>query len=168
MKISFKISSQLLVEVVRDLRRTHDYAAERVGFLACRVGALKPRGLVILAADFQPVADEDYLDDPTVGAMIGETAIRKSLQYALNHEVGMFHVHMHEHNGLPCLSRTDRRETANFVPDFFHVRPHMPHGAIVLSLDAAAGLCWHPRYASPFRITEFVFTGAPMRTVRSC
>lgn len=166
MKILFKIRQQLLTHIIADLRRPHKYAAERVGFIACRFGALKPSGIVLLASDFLPVADEDYIDDQSVGAMMGDAAIRKALQFAFNTNVGMFHVHVHEHRGLPWFSRTDCRENSNFVPDFFHVRPHAPHGAVVLSLDSAAGLCWHPQTAEPYRISEFVFVGSPIRTSR--
>jgi hypothetical protein len=61
----------------------------------------------------------------------------------------------------------DLRETAKFVPDFWHVRPHLVHGAIVLSLDSAAGLCWHPQYSKPFQFSDLSTVGAPMSVVRS-
>jgi hypothetical protein len=55
--------------------------------------------LVLLAEGYHPVADDDYIDDPTVGAMMGQEAIRKALKVALLQPVGMFHVHVHEHRG---------------------------------------------------------------------
>src|ERR1700720_3721710 len=82
MKVLFKITNSLLELVTQDLVRRHDFAAERVGFLSCRVAKLKPAGLIILAHDYNPVADNDYLDDPRVGAMMGPAAIRKALQFA--------------------------------------------------------------------------------------
>ena len=162
MTVAFKITTKLLRRVREDLARPHPFAAERVGFLSCRVGALNPAGWVLLAHDFHPVGDQDYLDNATVGAMMGPTAIRKALQIALNYEVAMFHVHMHEHRGRPSFSRIDLRENASFIPDFWHVRPHLVHGAIVFSLDSAAGLCWHPQSVKPVHITEFSAIGAPM------
>lgn len=167
MKVGFKITRSLLDRAVDDLSRTHPFAAERVGFFSCRVGALKPSGLVVLAHDFHPVDDDDYLDDPTVGAMMGPAAIRKAMQIALRREICMFHVHIHEHFGQPRFSRTDLRETANFVPDFWHVRPHLVHGALVLSLDSAAGLCWHPQSVDPFRFSDLSVVGAPMTSIRN-
>jgi hypothetical protein len=162
MRIAFKITTELLRQTRDLLARPHRFAAERVGFFSCRVGALRPNGWVILAHDFHPVADNDYLCDPSVGAMMGPSAIRKALQFAMNNEVGMFHVHVHEHRGKPGFSKIDLRETANFVPDFWHVRPHLVHGAVVLSLNSATGLCWHPQSAKPLPITEFSVVGAPM------
>jgi len=166
MRVAFRITRELLRTAFIDLRRPHVFAAERVGFLSCRIGALRPAGWVILANGFHPVSDEDYLDDPTVGAMIGSGAFRNALQIALSQDVGMFHVHIHECLGRPWFSGTDLRENAKFVPDFWHVRPHMVHGTIVLSQNSMAGLCWHPQAKSPIRISEFSIVGAPMSFVR--
>jgi len=166
MRAAFKITGTLLGDVYHDLRRPHPFAAERVGFLSCRVGALKPAGWVILAHQFHTVADADYVADHTVGAMMGPHAIRKAMQVALGAEVGIFHVHIHEHRGRPGFSGTDLRETAKFIPDFWHVRPHMVHGAIVLSIDSIVGLCWHPQASAPLPISEFSLVGTPMRLIR--
>ena len=161
MTIAFRITRTLLRTALADLRRPHPYAAERVGFFSCRVGALKPSGYVVLCHDFHRIEDHDYVDDPTVGAMMGAAAIRKAMQIALQSDVGMFHVHVHEHAGRPRFSGTDTRETAKFVPDFWHVQPHMVHGAIVLSQDSMTGLCWHPETSVPRPISEFSVVGTP-------
>jgi len=163
MIIAFKIGETLLDRVREELSRPHPFAAERVGFLSCRVGALRPAGWVVLAHEFHAVDDADYLRNRSVGAMMGPAAIRKALQVALSREVGMFHVHIHGHRGRPWFSGVDLRETAKFVPDFWHVRPHLVHGAIVLSLDSAAGLCWHPQSPEPLAFSKFSIVGAPMR-----
>jgi len=113
------------------------------------------------------VSDGDYVRDPSVGAMMGASAIRKALQIALSNEVGMFHVHVHGHYGPPRFSRVDLHETAKFVPDFWHVRPQAVHGAIVLSVDSIAGLCWHPQASMPVPISEFSIVGSPVWFLRS-
>lgn len=166
-KVIFKIPAHLLTDIRTDLTRPHPFAAERVGFIACSVAALESQGLLVLARDFHPVDDADYLDDPSVGAMMGREAIREALQIAYKASVSMFHVHLHEHRGRPWFSRTDLREAANFVPDFWHVQPKIPHGAVVLSLDSLAGLCWIPGsfHKGPIRIWESVSVGAPMQIV---
>jgi hypothetical protein len=56
MRISFKINTLLLNRVLRELRQPHAFAAERVGFLSCKLAALDPSGWVVLAHDFHPVA----------------------------------------------------------------------------------------------------------------
>jgi hypothetical protein len=124
---------------------------------------------VILAAAYHAVADDDYLNDPTVGAMMGPGAIRTAMQRAYNggtQDIGLFHVHMHEHRGLPSFSRVDLTESMKFVPDFFNAVPAMPHGAIVLSLDRAVGLCWPKRGSGPVAIGRFASVGAPLEMWR--
>jgi hypothetical protein len=153
-----RCTTQLLEEIRRDLSRPHSFAAERVGFLSVRPAATR-RSLVLIVEAYHPVADADYLKDPSVGAMMGPDAIRKALDIALLQNVGVFHIHMHEHAGRPDFSRTDLREQDKFVPDFFKVCPTMPHGAVVLSHDLAAGRVWlDPKQVQP--ITELNFMGS--------
>ena len=166
MKMIFRARSDLLSAVRGDLHRLHAFAAERVGWLVCRAGRLADGGLVILASGYDAVADEDYVNDPSVGARIGPAAIRKALQRAYNggfEDLGIFHVHMHAHRGRTGFSDVDDSESRKSVPDFFNVAPAMPHGAIVLSLDQAVGLCWTAPTETPVSIDRFASVGAPMR-----
>lgn len=167
MTVHFKITRVLTHQIREDLARAHSFAAERVGFVTCRVGALPSGGIVVLAHDYHPVADEDYLPDHTVGAMMGPAAIRKAMQHAYCSQSAMFHVHMHEHHGAPWFSRTDLREAARFVPDFWNVRPEMPHGALVLSLDSVAGVCWLSSSREMVKISKITIVGAPLIHVRA-
>ena len=137
----FRATAGLLWTVRQDLRRPHSFAPERVGFITVKAAQARDH-LVLLAHGYHSVADDDYVDDPRVGAMMGQEAIRKGLDLALLEKVGIFHVHEHGHKGRPRFSRVDLTEQANFVPDFFKVRPEMPHGAIVLSHDRATGRVW--------------------------
>ncbi|MHB8562407.1 MAG: hypothetical protein ACYDDA_00405 [Acidiferrobacteraceae bacterium] len=162
MTVLFKLTRDLVNEVRRDLARPHPFAAERVGFISCRVGRLSPSGVIVLAHNYYPVADDDYMDDPTVAAMMGPGAIRHALEHAYNTGSSMFHVHQHEHRGPPAFSRIDTREARKFVPDFWHVQPKMPHGAIVLSLNAATGLCWLPTTREVVKIAKITMVGAPL------
>jgi len=63
-------------------------------------------------------------------------------------------VHQHLFPGRVWFSRTDLREQHRFVPDFFKVRPNMPHGAVVLGPQQAAGRVWLAP-ATIKSITEF-------------
>ena len=54
----------------------------------------------MLARDYRPVADDDYLPDPSVCAMMGPEAIRKALQWALRDRVTLFHIHTHGGRGI--------------------------------------------------------------------
>lgn len=165
MKDYFKITSGLVHQLRDDLRRPHPFAAERVGFITCRA-AMSPSGLMILAHQYYPVADEDYVENKRYGALIGPAAFRKALQVAYSLDVGLFHIHLHAHRGRPSPSRIDLHETKRFVPDFFHVRPKLPHGALIVSNDSISGRFWHPDRQLPRPINEFVVVGAPLVRVK--
>lgn len=158
MNYQFRISEGLLAAIHVDLSRPHAHAYERVGFIHCRFGAAAHRG-VILAQAYAPVADEDYLESDTMGAVMGPSAIRLALQAAYQHHGPVFHVHRHDHDGVPGFSRVDLRESDQFVPDFWKVAPAMPHGALVLSHDAATGRVWCPRDREARPLTAIVSVG---------
>jgi hypothetical protein len=141
MRIIFRATADFLKGVRQDLERPHAFAAERVGFISVRA-ANAGEDLLLLAHGYHPVDDSDYVNDQSVGAMMGQEAIRKALNIALLQPVGMIHVHMHGHRGVPGFSKIDLSEQGYFVPDFFKVRNAMPHGAMVLSQDRAAGRIW--------------------------
>jgi hypothetical protein len=166
MNVQFKITSDLLALIRADLRRPHPFAHERVGFISAGL-AQSARATLVLARSYRPVADEDYLDEPSVGAMMGPGAIRKAMELALLGGVAVFHVHCHSGTGIPAFSRVDTRESAKFVPDFLKVAPQNIHGSLVLSRDMAAGLFWGIGVRSPQAIGRFVEIGAPMRQWRA-
>ncbi len=97
---------------------------------------------------------------------MGQEALRKALEIALLNPVGMFHVHMHLFPGRLWFSRIDLREQLQFVPDFFKVRPNMPHGALVLSPQTAAGRAWLA-VSRIERIAEFNTMGSRVQVSRS-
>ncbi len=165
MKVHFKITGQLADDVRKDLRRPHGFAMERVGFILCKFGLAERGGLLILAHSYQAVEDEDYIDDHRYGAVINSNAFRKAMQCAYSDTVGLFHVHLHDHKGKPFPSVIDLRETNNFVPDFFHVRPNLPHGALILSADSISGRIWHRENRQPEDIGVFSIVGFPYRRV---
>jgi len=141
MNVIFRAQTSFIQRVRADLRRPHPFADERVGFITIRAAAFG-RTLLLLPQEYHPVADADYVRDSTVGAMLGQEALRKALEIALLNEVGIIHVHMHHWPTRLWFSRTDLREQLKFMPDFFKVRRGMPHAAVVLSPGAAAGRVW--------------------------
>ncbi|MBB1090449.1 hypothetical protein HUU61_04030 [Rhodopseudomonas palustris] len=143
MNIHLKITDQLLSTARSDLDRPHRFAHERVGFFTAKA-TIADGILIILAADYQPVADEDYERDPNpnVGARIGSNAMRKALQFAYRSRASLLHVHSHGRLGQPQFSRVDLISGAEFVPGFFHAIPRMPHGMMVLSNDSANAMIW--------------------------
>jgi len=165
MNIVFRSTQGFMDRVRSDLMRPHPFAHERVGFIAVRA-AQGLDHLVLFAEDYHPVADADYLRDDQVGAMMSQEALRKALELALFKPVGIFHVHMHTLGPRLWFSGVDLREQRKYVPDFFNIRRSMPHGAIVLSPQSAAGRTW----VSADQITpinEFNIVGQRMQIIRA-
>jgi hypothetical protein len=158
MNIHFKMTDNMRLQIIADLERPHTFAAERLGFLRCKTSWAKDE-LLILAAVYEAIPDEQYVDDPSAGCFFDEKAMRTMLQYSLTNHESIFHIHMHDHFGTPRFSRTDLRESAQYVPDFWHVTPDLPHGTIVLSRDMASGLCWYPKSQQVFEINRITAVG---------
>lgn len=165
MSVVFRTTEPFLTEVRHDLMRRHSFAHERIGFITARAAAGRDH-LVLLAEGYYPVEDEDYIRDPTVGARIGQDALRKALNLALLNPVCVLHVHMHLLPARLWFSQIDLSEQLNFIPDFFKVRSELPHGALVLSPHSVAGQIWlNPRKIVP--IAEFNTVGAQLKVTRS-
>jgi len=138
---TLRINNTLFSEIVDDLRRPHEYAHERVGFMFCRQSALRS-GSLLLAYRYTPIRDDQYLEDRTVGARFDGSCIRDAMQIALTEGCSVFHVHLHEHRGQPRFSGIDTRAMQEIMPCFVNLRPDRLHGALVLSLDSAFARVW--------------------------
>jgi hypothetical protein len=100
MKIHFKIAVALLDGIVVDLRRPHPFAAERAGFIGCKVSRCR-EGLLVLAHTYISLPDDWYVDDQRFGCFFNSDAMRAAMQFALTNDASIFHVHLHDHKGLP-------------------------------------------------------------------
>ena len=161
MNIHLRLPRGLLTRIHEDLSRSHAFAAERVGFLCCGVTVLHDADLLLLGQDWHPVADEDYVEHPRVGACIGGGAFRKIFQIAYREPVTILHVHRHDHRGKPGFSLTDDRSMREFVPGFFNACQSRPHGALVLSHDSAIGAVWLKGDGRPRQLNSVQIVGTP-------
>ncbi len=162
MNIILKLANRLVEEMRSDLRRPHEFAYERVGFLYCKQSALRS-GNLLLAVRFQPIRDDQYIADPTVGARFDSSSIRTAMQTALSEGLATFHVHLHEHSGRPHLSGTDEREMRALMPCFVNLRPDRFHGALVLSGDSATARVWGLQGVRGQPVDKIVLVGAKMK-----
>lgn len=162
MTVHLKIDGALLDKVRQDLHRPHPFACERVGFFTAGAADLGDR-LLLLVRDYRPVADEDYEIDRKVGAKIGSAAMRKAVQSAYRPAAVLLHVHTHGGRGKPSFSGVDLNSAKAFVPGFFETAPRMPHGLLVLSVDAAHGLLWLASNRPPVTIDQFQRIDAPLQ-----
>jgi hypothetical protein len=136
MKTTVKIPRLLFEQAKEDLAGPHLFAAERVGFFSTRCTRVKETTLVHCVA-YSPVEDAHYLDDETVGARIGSSAITQAMARAVNHSVGQLHVHYHGGYGLPHPSQTDIRELSPLASSFRNANGAESHGWMILGEDDA-------------------------------
>ena len=162
MKTHIKIAAPLLGAIRADLLRRHPFALERVGFLTAGARWTGDGDLVLLCRDYQPVADEDYERNGSVGARIGSNAMRKALQEAYQHKSSILHIHTHGGRGRPEFSSVDLESARDFVPGFFNALPQMPHGIVVLSNDSARSLLWTSPKDLPRYVDGFQQVGTPL------
>jgi len=161
MNIHFKITFQHMDQIRKDLQRPHPFADERVGFLYVGRGDDGQGGIVLMGCEYFPVRDDHYVPDCTVGAKIGQEAIREAMQKTLDIRKGAFHVHMHGLKGSPGVSKTDRQSLFKLMPSFHNVAPGFPHGLIILSIDSLLGRVWLNK-EDMFSISKVTVVGFPM------
>ena len=155
--ITFKIQARLYEKIRADLRRPHAYANERVGFLT--VGSARtPNGLLLLAQEYWPIADDHYVDNPNVGAEYDERAIRVIMELAYNQSVGIFHVHEHPHN-MQWFSNLDLASIPQLVYGLFSYSSKSVHGAVLLTDIPCNSMLWLPGASSSRRISQFQIIG---------
>jgi molybdopterin/thiamine biosynthesis adenylyltransferase len=135
--IKIKIRNDLRETMLKDLRRPHKFAAERIGFMLTTCKRFANGSYIIYATDYIPVDDSDYIRDKYVGASISSTAIRKAMQIVLDKNCGCFHIHLHDHKGNPSPSRTDLTGgVPQIIDSFLSVDDSQLHGMAILSADS--------------------------------
>jgi hypothetical protein len=162
MIVRLRIPRSIYDDIRRDLRRPHEFAAERVGFAEVRLGIGEGEERLVIVAGYAPVADENYINDPMSGARIDGTAIRKAMTTILQKHIGLFHVHLHDFPGLPRLGQMDKREIPRLVKTFRSTGPSHAHGILLLSEDAFSAWVWLPGEVSPVTPTKATVVGMPL------
>lgn len=165
MSLLIRMPRSLRDATLERLRRPHPFAAERVSFAYGRRGKLAD-GEVVLLARVVDVDDDDYEDDPSVGARINSAAIHKALQHALDLRAAAFHLHLHDHSGTPWFSRVDLHELPGVVRPFGILVPEQPYGLLLLSDDDCVGLVWHRGHGRPRVARDVTLVGSPVSLLR--
>lgn len=151
-----RIPAPLLSRVRADLRRRHAIAWERVGFLVCRGD-----GGLLVATSYVPLEDSEYEESAGVGAQYSNAAITRMLRLARAEQASLFNVHDHGETGMPAFSAVDLHSLKGLVPGFFAMHPG-PHGALVLSGDAVAGVEWRSAVSGFQPLDRITEVGAPL------
>lgn len=163
--VHLKMTGGLYGQMSEDLCRSHPFAAERVGFAFGRTGSLSGSGKLILLTRYYAIPDDEYVDDPTVGARIGPAAITAATQavyYGRPAREGVFHVHLHGHRGPTGMSHTDDTEIPRLLPGFQSVGRDASHGILILSVDHGSGWVWLRSERKIERVATVQVIGAPL------
>lgn len=134
--IKIRLPKALHEKMLADLRRRHPFAGERVGLLFTSSVLVDARNMLILCTDYVPVADQDYIEDDSVGARIGASAIRGAMQEIFDRKCGCFHVHLHGHKGRPSPSFTDKGSLPGVADSFANISGEQLNGYLILSEDS--------------------------------
>ena len=165
MTVEIRMTGSLYDQIHRDLARPHPFAAERIGFAFGRTGSLANAGKLVLLTRYNSIPDEQYVEDETVGARIGRDALTWAMQ-AVYHgrpaREGVFHVHVHPHEGKTGMSLIDRQEIPKLMPGFQSVGSEAAHGIIILSRDHGAGWVWLPSCREPAAARAISVIGKPL------
>ncbi|MDD5259489.1 MAG: hypothetical protein PHD29_05935 [bacterium] len=161
MNINIRIPKVILNTIIKDLMRPHAYAAERIGFILGKLTITKTA--LILISKYQSVADNNYINNPRVGACINSDAIRQVMQISLTDSLGVFHVHLHEYGAIPAFSSIDLREIARLIPSLQAVAPGLAHGALVFNKNNCAAKIWLPKKRVPTSAARISIVGWPMQ-----
>lgn len=165
-KIRLKIPHPVYEQVLMDLKRPHAHAYERVGFLYSTSKLLDSGTRLITFTEYHPVHDDNYIEDNTVGAKINSTAIRESMQRIHDKKSGCFHVHLHDHPGVPSPSETDQKGgIPKVIESFANVNTEQAHGILIFSEDsfyAAVKVNGQVKFITPEQISVI---GYPMKIV---
>jgi len=162
-----RASAAMLSAIHEDLSRPHPHAHERVGFAFANAAKMAGDTIGLYLSNYRPVEDLQYIFEPNVGALVDGDALREAMQFAYSKQLSTFHVHRHEHRGRPWFSNYDMDESGKFIPDFFHVAPRGPHGALLLSHDSATAIIWTRKDARPQLIREIVLFGPTLTALRA-
>ena len=164
MRTEVRFPGSIYAAARRDLLRPHPFAAERVGFVAARLGTLDDaRG--ILVTRYESIPDTDYIEDASVGAKIGPNAIVRATQTVYHGRTareGTFHIHLHQHRGETGMSPTDARDVPLIVAGFQAVGPDAAHGIIILSLDHGSAWVSLPGSRHALPAARIIVMGTPI------
>ena len=161
MNYTVRIARSVLEPARSDVARPHVFALERVGFLWGRTAPLGASATAVLINDFTAVPDEEYIDDSGMGACINGSAIRTALARVLQTGESCFHFHVHDHTGVPHLSRTDSMELDGLLRTFVTAAPKAVHGAMIASVDAANAWVSSPGPLERYPVERIAVIGFP-------
>jgi hypothetical protein len=135
LKVHVKMPGPLYEKVLADLKRPHNFAGERVGFLYTTHKIIGGQ-MIIWINSYSTVTDDHYIYDRSVAARFSGAAIRDAMEQVITHKSGSIFVHLHDHKGVPAPSETDKQGIPGVVQSLVNANPTAPHGYLILSKNS--------------------------------
>lgn len=148
--------------MLNDLKRPHPFAMERVGFFSTNMSNAGPYFKIITVTGYHLVDDNDYIDDPYIGAKINGTAIRQAMQRILTSGMGCLHVHLHNQTGKPGPSLTDLKSLPEVAKAFHNADPKPASGFAIFSQNSVYCMANASKEYKPFEVDQLTVVGYPM------
>jgi hypothetical protein len=164
--MEIRMTGLLYEEIKNDLARSHPFAGERVGFVFGKLGSLSNENKIVILTRYHSIPDDQYEEDDTVGARIGSEAMGAAMQAIFQGRAareGIFHIHVHEHQGPTRMSGVDARGLPPMMPGFQSMGRSAAHGIIILSNNHGSGWIWPPSEPEPITADAVTVIGAPVR-----
>jgi hypothetical protein len=163
MRVEVRLRREFFEATVADLRRPHPVAFERVGWVFAKQTIASKHDVLLMAVEYAPVAEDDYLEDCRVGASFNATAIRAAMQRSRATGMACLQIHLHDHHGHTAFSSVDCRTIDKLASSLRVVTPNIAHGGLVLSADSATARIWLPENNKRHTPSRAVIVGFPMR-----
>lgn len=163
-KIIIRIPQKLYDNIYADLLRPHKFAGERVGFSFSKTKVLENGEIIICMNEYSPIDDENYINDPSVGAKFNSIAITNAIGYGRKHKKGVFHTHLHEFSkGNPEFSYTDLEHLPPIVESANRMVKGQIHGLFLLSQTTLNALVWIPGEEDYRKVDQISIVGATLK-----
>lgn len=164
-QVKLRLPRSLFEKIVSDLRREHDFAFERAGFIFGRVKKFGENLYTVFLNEYLPVGDENYIRDRSVGARINSAAITKAMQVAFSGNKSSFHTHLHDFeydDVMPQFSIVDNDELPPIAKSATSFAQDQVHGCVVLSGNSINAIVFLSGYDKPIQPIQISIVGYPM------
>jgi hypothetical protein len=164
-QVKLRIPRTLFEEILKDLRREHEFAFERVGFLFGKTKRFENEMSIVFLNEYRPVSDKNYIRDSSVGARINSNAITEAMGITFEGKKSSFHTHLHDFefdNVMPQFSMVDKDELPPIAKSAISFSRDQAHGIIVLSGNSINALVFLDGETAPIVPSQITIVGYPM------
>ena len=123
--------------VINDLKKTHPFASERIGYL---MGRVEDKSLVL--DEWLSIKNEFYEKSDDVGARVGRDGMIFIMKKASQSNKSFFHTHLHEFQKIPTFSLVDKNSLLEVTRALISLTEECLHGGIVIGQYSSRVKYW--------------------------